>query len=54
MIGKGGEMLKRIGTLARQDIQETLGCKVYLELFVKVESNWTKTKKGLRKVGYDQ
>lgn len=53
IIGKGGEMLKRIGTMARQDIQEILGCRVYLELFVKVEANWTKTKKGLRKVGYD-
>jgi len=53
IIGKGGEMLKRIGTLARKDLQETLDCRVYLELFVKVEKDWTKTSRGLRKVGFD-
>ena len=52
VIGKGGEMLKRIGTLARKELQEVLGCRVYLELFVKVERDWTKTEKGLRKVGF--
>ncbi|TVQ87478.1 MAG: GTPase Era [Deltaproteobacteria bacterium] len=54
VIGKGGEMLKRIGKLARQDIQELLGCKVYLELYVAVEKNWTKSAKGLRKVGFER
>jgi len=53
VIGKRGEMLKRIGTLARKEIVEMLGCRVYLELFVKVEPNWTKTQKGLRKVGFE-
>ncbi len=53
VIGKGGEMLKRIGTLARKDIQDTLDCGVYLELFVKVEKDWTRTSRGLRKVGFD-
>lgn len=52
VIGKGGEMLKRIGTLARKDIEEMLGCRVYLELFVKVERDWTKTPAGLRRAGY--
>lgn len=52
VIGKGGEMLKRIGTLARQDLQELLDCRVHLELFVKVERDWTKTKRGIRKMGY--
>ena len=52
VIGKGGEMLKRIGTLARKEIAELLGCRVHLELFVKVEKDWTKTSKGLRKVGF--
>jgi len=53
VIGKGGEMLKRIGTLARKELQETLDCRVYLELFVKVEKDWTRTRRGLRKVGFD-
>jgi GTP-binding protein Era len=53
VIGKGGEMLKRIGTMARKEIQTLLGCKVHLELFVNVERDWSKTKKGLRKVGYE-
>ncbi len=52
VIGKGGEMLKRIGTLARKEIQELLGSRVYLELFVKVERDWTRTANGLRRVGY--
>jgi GTP-binding protein Era len=53
IIGKGGEMLKRIGTMARKDLQEVLDCRVYLELFVKVEKDWTRTRRGLRKVGFD-
>ena len=40
LIGKGGEMLKRIGTDARQELEAMLGVKVFLELFVKVERNW--------------
>lgn len=52
VIGKGGAMIKRIGTLARKELIELLGCRVHLELFVKVERDWTKTVKGLRKVGY--
>lgn len=52
VIGKGGEMIKRIGTLARRELQEMFDCRVHLELFVKVERNWTRTASGLRKVGY--
>ncbi|MCB9681531.1 MAG: GTPase Era [Alphaproteobacteria bacterium] len=52
LIGKGGEMIKRIGTLARKDLSALLDCRVHLELFVKVERDWTKTAKGLRKVGF--
>ena len=54
VIGKGGEMLKRIGTLARKEMQKLLDCRVHLEMFVKVERNWTKTAKGLRKVGFER
>ncbi len=53
LIGKGGEMLKRIGTLARKELQEVLGCRVYLELFVKIEKNWTRSTGGLKKVGFE-
>ena len=40
LIGKGGEMLKRIGTGARKEIEGLLGTRVFLELFVKVEEEW--------------
>jgi GTPase len=40
LIGSGGEMIKRIGSLARKDIEELLGSKCYLELNVKVKENW--------------
>jgi GTPase len=40
VIGKQGAMLKKIGTLARTEIEEMLGRKVFLELFVKVRENW--------------
>ena len=40
LIGKGGEMLKRIGTAARKDIESLLGTRVFLELFVKVQEEW--------------
>ncbi|MEZ4319113.1 MAG: GTPase Era [Myxococcota bacterium] len=53
LIGKGGEMLKRIGTLARKEIQKVLDCRVHLELFVKVERDWTRSNRGLTRVGFD-
>ncbi len=53
VIGKGGEMLKRIGSMARKDMEAMLGCRVFLKLFVKVERDWTKSKKGLKRVGFD-
>jgi len=40
LIGRGGEMIKKIGSLARQDIEDLLGKKSYLELQVKVKENW--------------
>jgi GTPase len=40
LIGKGGEMIKKIGTLARKEIEPILGTRVFLELFVKVQPNW--------------
>lgn len=52
IIGKGGTMIKKIGSMARIDIVKFLGQKVYLELFVKVESNWRNNKKYLNEYGY--
>src|SRR5437899_4452774 len=45
LIGKGGEMLKAIGTKARLDIERLLGMKVFLELFVKVVPDWRSSKR---------
>jgi GTP-binding protein Era len=53
VIGRGGEMLKRIGTLARKELVTLLGCRVYLELFVRVEKDWTRSARGLRRVGFE-
>ena len=39
-MGKGGQMLKKIGTAARLQIEKMLGKRVFLELFVKVRDNW--------------
>ena len=52
IIGKGGGLLKEIGTRARRDIQQLLGNKVYLELWVKVEKDWRKRKSNLQEYGY--
>lgn len=48
IIGKGGARIKEIGKKARLKIEEVLGSKVYLELFVKVEENWTKNGEKIR------
>lgn len=53
VIGRRGEMLKRIGTQARHDIERLLGAKVFLELFVKVEENWSERTSKLREFGYE-
>lgn len=52
LIGKGGAMLKRVGTEARKDIEKFFGKSVYLELFVKVEPNWRNRENKLRTFGY--
>lgn len=52
IIGKGGRLLKEIGTRARRDIQQLLGNKVYLELWVKAEKDWRKRKSNLQEYGY--
>lgn len=52
LIGKGGSMLKKVGTAARKDIETFFGKKVFLELFVKVEPNWRNRENKLRSFGY--
>ncbi|MDE5900005.1 MAG: GTPase Era [Muribaculaceae bacterium] len=54
LIGKGGAMLKRVGTQSRKDIETFFGKKVYLELFVKVEPNWRNRDNKLKAFGYIQ
>lgn len=52
LIGRGGAMLKRVGTEARKDIEKFFDKSVYLELFVKVEPNWRNRENKLRQFGY--
>ena len=52
VIGKGGEMLKKIGSSARFEIQKFLDKKVYLDTFVKVDKDWRSTAAKLKKYGY--
>ena len=51
IIGRNGRMIKKIGTSARINIERMLGCKVYLELFVKVRSEWKNNESYLREFG---
>ncbi|CAD2075578.1 GTPase Era [Jeotgalicoccus aerolatus] len=52
VIGKGGKMLKEIGREARKDIENLLGSKVYLELWVKVQKDWRNKPTFIRSLGY--
>ncbi len=52
LIGKRGEMLKAIGSAARQQIQKLIAGKVYLELFVKVQPKWRQSSTRLAELGY--
>lgn len=54
IIGKNGAMLKKIGSLARVDIEELLGVKVYLELYVKTVDNWRNSLEKLKELGLDE
>ena len=52
IIGKNGEMLKRISSHARQDIERFMGAKVYMQTWVKVKENWRDNVNFIRDVGY--
>jgi GTP-binding protein Era len=54
VIGKGGQMLKRIGIDARRDLERMLAAKVHLRLFVRVEKGWTRSVGSLKKLGYGE
>lgn len=53
VIGKGGEMLKKIGTESRKDIEDQLGNKVNLKLWVKVRKEWRDNPSIIKSLGYD-
>ena len=52
IIGKGGQMIKKVGILARAELEEILGCKINLKLWVKVKENWRDNETFLRDIGY--
>jgi GTP-binding protein Era len=53
VLGKGGAKIRSIGKAARYDIERLLGTRVFLELFVKVEKNWTQSQRLLKQFGYE-
>ena len=54
IIGRGGEMLKRISSAARRDIEKFMGTKVYMETWVKVKENWRDNPNFIRSQGYNE
>ncbi len=52
IIGKGGEMLKKVGSMARADMEKMLGTKVYLELWVRVKADWRNSKFLMKNFGF--
>ena len=51
LIGKRGSMLKEVGQRAREELEALLGCKIFLELFVKVSRGWTEDPNALTEMG---
>jgi GTP-binding protein Era len=51
LIGKQGAMLKEIGTQARLELEALLGCKIFLELFIRVDKGWTQRQHTLTEMG---
>lgn len=54
IIGKGGAMLKKVGTFARSDMEKFFDCKINLKLWVKVKEDWRNRDAILRSLGYDK
>ncbi len=53
LVGRGGTMIRQIGQAARQQIERVLGVKVHLELFVRVQKNWTSSGRMMKEFGYE-
>jgi GTP-binding protein Era len=53
VIGQRGQMLRKIGTAARQEVERMTGGRVYLDLWVRVRRSWRRDEKELRRLGYD-
>ncbi len=53
VLGKGGEMIKKIATYARQDLEKMTDAKVFITLFVKVRSDWRGSESIMKELGYD-
>ena len=51
VIGKGGSMIKRVGTSARRDVERLLGCRVFLKLTVGVKDGWTTRRRSVEDLG---
>ena len=54
IVGKGGKMIKTVGQEARKDIEKLLATRVFLELFVRVDKNWSQNERMLRELGYSK
>jgi len=52
LVGKGGEFIKRVGTLARKDLEGFFEIKIFLDLRVKLLKDWTKNEESLKRLGY--
>ena len=52
LIGQGGKMIKKIGQAAREDLENFFGNRVFVELLVRVDKNWSKDPRTLRRLGY--
>ena len=53
VVGKGGNILKKVGRSARIELSERLSQRVHLELWVKVKDNWSDSEKDLHRLGYE-
>jgi len=53
IVGRQGSMVREIGSAARKEIERLLGCRVYLELFVRVDKDWTSSVRLLKEFGYE-
>ena len=54
LIGKGGSMLKKISSFARQDMENFFDCKVYLQTWIKVKEDWRNSLQLMRNFGFDE